>query len=60
MQDSFNFYLRGFRTKYKAIPTEQAMSIYAGEEYVTHFDHAELASMLSRGHIVLAREEAVQ
>lgn len=55
--DSFNFYLRGFRTKYQAIPNEQCYDIYVGNDKVTFFEAGELRSMIDRQVIVKAYEE---
>lgn len=58
--EGFQFYLRGFSTRYQAIPNEQCYDIFAGDEKVTFFEAGELRSMIERQVIVKAYEEVVQ
>ena len=55
--ESFDFYLRGFRTKYRAVPTGQTYEIFAGDEKVTFFEAGEMTNMLMSQKIVKAYEE---
>lgn len=59
----FDFYLRGFNTRYSALPTEQCYQIYAtsrdGNREFTglHYEHGELKLMLEQNVIVMAYDE---
>lgn len=55
--ESFNFYLRGFSTRYSAVPNGQTYDIFAGDDKVTFFEAGELRSMIDRQVIVKAYEE---
>jgi hypothetical protein len=57
MNGPFDFYYAGFRTKYSARPTEQTISIYAGDSYVTFFEAGEMQQMIAKGNIQLAHNE---
>lgn len=51
--NTFDFYLRGFSTRYTAVPREQTYAIFAGEEDTgLYYEQGYMTSMMERQVIV--------